>query len=65
MKGRIDSPGNCQWEFIDSLAAKIDDNALKQVQAAHDASPLVKWCIEHWDWTVNLSGQCIPAGKIN
>jgi xylose isomerase len=26
-----------QWEFIDSLAQKIDDNALKQAQAAHDA----------------------------
>jgi len=26
-----------QWEFIDSLAAKIDDKALKQAQAAHDA----------------------------
>jgi xylose isomerase len=26
-----------QWEFIDSLAAKIDDTALKQAQAAHDA----------------------------
>jgi xylose isomerase len=26
-----------QWEFIDSLAAKIDDKALKQAQTAHDA----------------------------
>jgi xylose isomerase len=26
-----------QWEFIDSLAGKIDDKALKQAQAAHDA----------------------------
>jgi xylose isomerase len=26
-----------QWEFIDSLAAKIDDKALQQAQAAHDA----------------------------
>ena len=26
-----------QWEFIDSLAAKIDDGALRQAQAAHDA----------------------------
>jgi xylose isomerase len=26
-----------QWEFIDSLAAKIDDKALKQAQATHDA----------------------------
>jgi len=26
-----------QWEFIDSIAAKIDDNALKQAQANHDA----------------------------
>jgi xylose isomerase len=26
-----------QWEFIDSLAAKIDDKALEQAQAAHDA----------------------------
>jgi xylose isomerase len=26
-----------QWEFIDSLAAKIDDKVLKQAQAAHDA----------------------------
>jgi xylose isomerase len=26
-----------QWEFIDSLAAKIDDKALKQAQKAHDA----------------------------
>jgi xylose isomerase len=26
-----------QWEFIDSLAAKIDEKALKQAQAAHDA----------------------------
>jgi xylose isomerase len=26
-----------QWEFIDSLAGKIDNNALKQAQAAHDA----------------------------
>ncbi len=25
------------WEFIDSLAAKIDDKALKQAQSAHDA----------------------------
>jgi len=26
-----------QWEFIDSLAGKIDDKALRQAQAAHDA----------------------------
>jgi len=26
-----------QWEFIDSIAAKIDDEALRQAQAAHDA----------------------------
>ncbi len=26
-----------QWEFIDSLAGKIDDEELKQAQAAHDA----------------------------
>lgn len=26
-----------QWEFIDSIAAKIDDAALRQAQAAHDA----------------------------
>lgn len=26
-----------QWEFIDSIAAKIDDKALKQAQAKHDA----------------------------
>jgi xylose isomerase len=26
-----------QWEFIDSLAGKIDDKELKQAQAAHDA----------------------------
>lgn len=26
-----------QWEFIDSIAAKIDDKALRQAQAAHDA----------------------------
>jgi xylose isomerase len=26
-----------QWEFIDSIAARLDDNALKQAQAAHDA----------------------------
>ncbi|HSW57612.1 MAG TPA: TIM barrel protein [Dehalococcoidales bacterium] len=26
-----------QWEFIDSLAAKIDDKALKKAQKAHDA----------------------------
>ncbi len=26
-----------QWEFIDSLAGKIDDKALKQAQSAHDA----------------------------
>ena len=26
-----------QWEFIDSIAAKIDDRALKKAQAAHDA----------------------------
>lgn len=26
-----------QWEFIDSLAAKIDEKALKQAQVAHDA----------------------------
>jgi len=26
-----------QWEFIDSIAAKIDDSALKQAQATHDA----------------------------
>ena len=26
-----------QWEFIDSIAAKIDDHALRQAQAAHDA----------------------------
>jgi xylose isomerase len=26
-----------QWEFIDSLAGKIDEKALKQAQAAHDA----------------------------
>lgn len=26
-----------QWEFIDSIAAKIDDQALRQAQAAHDA----------------------------
>ncbi|MBM4446499.1 MAG: TIM barrel protein [Chloroflexi bacterium] len=25
------------WEFIDSIAAKIDDKALRQVQATHDA----------------------------
>lgn len=26
-----------QWEFIDSIAAKIDDSALKKAQAEHDA----------------------------
>jgi len=26
-----------QWEFIDSIAAKIDNQALRQAQAAHDA----------------------------
>jgi xylose isomerase len=26
-----------QWEFIDSLTEKIDDKALKEAQAAHDA----------------------------
>jgi len=26
-----------QWEFIDSLAARLDDDTLKQAQAAHDA----------------------------
>ncbi len=26
-----------QWEFIDSIAARIDDKALRQAQAAHDA----------------------------
>jgi xylose isomerase len=26
-----------QWEFINSLAGKIDEKALKQAQAAHDA----------------------------
>jgi hypothetical protein len=26
-----------QWEFIDSIAAKIDDGALKKAQAVHDA----------------------------
>ena len=26
-----------QWEFIDSIAAEIDDQALRQAQAAHDA----------------------------
>jgi xylose isomerase len=26
-----------QWEFIDSIAGKIDDEALKEAQAAHDA----------------------------
>ena len=26
-----------QWEYIDSLAAKIDDKALTQAQEAHDA----------------------------
>jgi xylose isomerase len=26
-----------QWEFIDSLATKVDDKALREAQAAHDA----------------------------
>ena len=26
-----------QWEFIDSIATSIDDNALREAQAAHDA----------------------------
>jgi len=26
-----------QWEFIDSIAAKVNDKALRQAQAAHDA----------------------------
>jgi xylose isomerase len=25
------------WEFIDSLAGKIDEKALKEAQSAHDA----------------------------
>jgi xylose isomerase len=35
-----------QWEFIDSLAAKIDDKALKQAQSAHDAVAAYKVIFE-------------------